>query len=265
MVYRVNTRFNVFIGVIPDNKCIIFVTNHFTMESAIISGDIIASTSLNEVDREKIGESFKTLSRELGDKFNVYSRTTEGDDSIVCYVPNIPDALRVMLAIKCFIKSVPISIKSSNQQEDIRQKFFKMHGIRLAMGIGELSRLDVEKGIFDGEAIYYSGRLLSENKTYNKGKIIIKSTLFLKSNDPAFDVEILPLLALLDVMLSKCTSKQSEVLYLKLIGNDEMVIAEMLNKSQSTINEHSTQAGWNAIEKAVTRFEEKVRIKQSVS
>ena len=241
------------------------MANHFTMESAIISGDIIASTSLNEVDRKKIGESLKILAKKLDDKFNVYSRTTEGDDSIVCYVPNIPDALRVMLAIKCFIKSFQINTNNSNQQEDIRLKFFKMHGIRLALGIGELSRLDVEKGIFDGEAIYYSGRLLSESRTYNKGKIIIKNTLFLKSNDQDFDVEIMPLLALLDVMLSKCTSKQCEVLYLKLMGNDETAIAGMLNKSQSTINEHSTQAGWNAIEKAVTRFEEKVRFKQSVS
>ena|ERR1035437_3533042 len=113
------------------------------MESAIISGDIIASTSLNEVDREKIGEYLKTLSKELGDKFNVYSRTTEGDDSIVCYVPNIPDALRVMLAIKCYIKAIPVSINNSNQQENSRLKFFKLHGIRLALGIGELSSLDV--------------------------------------------------------------------------------------------------------------------------
>ena len=241
------------------------MANHFTMEHAIISGDIIASTSLNEVDRIKIGESFNILSKELGDKFNVYSRATEGDDSIVCYVPNIPVALRVMLAIKCYIKAIPLSVNNSNQQEDSRLKFFKLHGIRLALGIGELSRFDTEKGIFDGEAIYYAGRLLSENKTYNKGKIIIKNTLFLKTNDPEFDVEIMPLLALLDVMLSKCTSKQCEVLYLKLMGYDENVIAEMLNKSQPTINEHSTQAGWNAIEKAVTRFEEKVRLKQSVS
>ena len=235
------------------------------MEHAIISGDIIASTSLSDIDRIKIGESFKILSKDLGDKFNVYNRTTEGDDSIVSYVPNITDALRVMLAIKCNIKSIPISKNNSNQQEDFRLKFFKLYGIRLALGIGELSRFDIEKGIFDGEAIYNSGRLLSENKTYNKGKVIIKNTLFLKSNDQEFDNEMTPLLALLDVMISKSTAKQSEVLYYKLMGDDEVLIAETLKKTQPTINEHSTQAGWNAIEKAVTRFEEKVRLKQSVS
>ena len=235
------------------------------MEHAIISGDIIASTSLNDVDRKKMGESINILSKELGDKFNVYSRITEGDDSIVCYVPNIPDALRVMLAIKCYIKAIPVSTINSNKQEDTRLKFFKIHRIRLALGIGELSRLEVEKGIFDGEAIYYSGRLLSASKTYKKGKVIIKNTLFLESNDPEFDNEIIPILALLDVIISQCTSKQCEVLYLKLMKNEEALIADKLKRSQSTINEHSTQAGWNAIEKAVTRFEEKVRQKQSVS
>ncbi len=237
------------------------MANRYNMKNALISGDIVASTSLNDVDRRKIGESLKSLAKELSEKYNVYSRSTEGDDSIVCYVPHIPDALRVMLAIKCFIKSIPISDNGLNNKGNNRIKFFKMHGIRLALGIGELSRLDIEKGIFDGEAIYFSGRLLSENKTYNKEKVIIKNTLFLKSSDQEFDDEMIPLLALLDVLISKCTAKQCEVLYLKLMGNDEALIAEMLNKSQPTINEHSTLAGWNAIEKAVTRFEEKVRIK----
>ena len=234
------------------------------MNRAIISGDIIASTSLNGTDRIKIGESLKVLTEELAENFNVYSRSTEGDDSIVCYIPNISDALRVMLAIKCFIKSIQISTLDSAYQDDYRVKFFKMHGIRLAMGIGELSRLDIENGIFDGEAIYYAGRLLSENKTYNKGKIIIKNTLFLKSNDKEFDDEVSPLLSLLDVIISKCTAKQSEVLYLKLLGNDEAVIAEKLHKKQPTINEHSTQAGWNAIEKAVKRFEDIVLNKKVI-
>ena len=190
------------------------------MNRAIVSGDIIASTSLHNEDRINIGNRLKLLAKKLSKKFKVYSRITEGDDSIVCYIPNNSDALRVMLAIKCFVKSIPVNDSDANSKEDNRIKFFKIHGIRLALGIGELSRLDTGNGIFDGEAIYYSGRLLSENKTYNKGKVIIKSTLFLKSNDQEFDNEMLPLLALLDVLISNCTAKQCEVLYLKLLGYD---------------------------------------------
>lgn len=135
----------------------------------------------------------------------------------------------------------------------------------MAIGIGELKRLDTENGIFDGEAIYFAGRLLSENKTYNKGKVIIKNTLFIKSNDQELDDEITPLLALLDVLISNCTAKQCEVLYLKLLGYEESFLVRVLRIGQSAINQRSTGAGWNAIEKAVTRFEEKVRIKQAVS
>jgi hypothetical protein len=232
------------------------------MNRAIVSGDIIASTSLNNEDRIKVGAYLKLLGKKLEKKFKVYSRITEGDDSIVCYIPNISDALRVMLSIKCFVKSIPINENSSDYLENNRIKFFKIHGIRLALGIGELSRLDIENGIFDGEAIYYAGRLLSENKTYNKGKVIIKNTLFIKSNDQEFDNEMAPLLALLDVLISNCTAKQCEVIYLKLLGYEETSIARALKKGQSAINQRSTGAGWNAIEKAVLRFEEIVLNKQ---
>lgn len=228
---------------------------------AIVSGDIIASTSLNNIDRQKLGNSLKTLIIELGEKYQVYSRLTEGNDYIDCYVPNTSDALRVMLIIKCFVKSIPINLKDKEYKKDKRIKFFVTHGIRLAMGIGALSRLDQEQGIIDGEAIYFSGRLISESRTYNKEKVIIKNTLFLKTTNKDFDDEIAPLLSLLDVLISQNTAKQCKVLYLKLIGNTESEIEGVLKKKQSTINEHSTGAGWIAVEKAVKRFEEVVKNK----
>ncbi|NEW83198.1 MAG: hypothetical protein GZ094_12635 [Mariniphaga sp.] len=83
--------------------------------------------------------------------------------------------------------------------------------------------------------------------------------MFIKTNDKNLDDEITPLLALLDVLLSKCTAKQSQVLYLKLLGYDELFIARVLKKKQATINGHSTSAGWNAIEKAVLFFEKKIK------
>jgi len=229
------------------------------MKRAIVSGDIVASTSLNNVDRNKVGNCLKVMTKKLDKKFKVYSRLTEGNDYIDVYIPNNSDALRVMLAIKCFVKSIPISANNSDNQKDNRIKFFKTYGIRLALGIGELSRLDIESGIIDGDAIYFSGRIISENRTYNKEKVVIKNTLFIKSDNKEFDDEFIPILALLDVLLSKCTAKQSTVLYLKLLGYDEATIARILRKKQSTINEHSTSAGWIAIEKAVNRFEEVVK------
>ena len=65
-----------------------------------------------------------------------------------------------------------------------------------------------------------------------------------------------PLLSLIDFIISKNTRKQCEVLYLKLMGYSEEFIVKKLNKRQSTVNEQSTTAGWNSVEKAVLRFEE---------
>jgi len=61
------------------------------------------------------------------------------------------------------------------------------------------------------------------------------------------------------VLLSKCSAKQSEVLYYKLLNYTEKEISERLKKSQSTISQHSTAAGWIAIEKALYYFENNLK------
>jgi hypothetical protein len=216
------------------------------MNHAVISGDIIASTSLNEHGKTKIEANLNSFIKELKKKYGVYGRVLKGD-YIECYVQEIADVFRVALAIKSFVKSIEISADDVNPNESGRLKLFKTYGIRLAIGIGELSRLDLKNGIIDGEAIYFSGRIINEDKTHNKEKI--------KSNNDNLDKEIQPLLALIDVLISKNTQKQCEVLYLKLIGYSEESIVKKLKKKQPTINEQSTSAGWTAIEKAALRFE----------
>jgi hypothetical protein len=230
------------------------------MDYAVISGDIIASTSINDDGKTKIEIALQTMIVDLKDLYNVYCRVLQGD-YIECYVPEIANVLRVTLAIKCFVKSIDITLKHVNSDSAGRMKLFKNYGIRLAIGIGKLNRLDIENGIIDGEAIYFSGRIINENKTYNKDKVTIRNTLFIKSNDNNFDMEIQPLLELIDILINKNTEKQCEVLYLKLTGRNEQQIIEKLKKSQSTVNEKSTIAGWNAIENAVQRFEYISRIK----
>jgi hypothetical protein len=230
------------------------------MNHAVISGDIIASTSLNDLGKAKIEAKLNSLIKELNKKYGIYGRVLKGD-YIECYVKEIADVFRVALAIKSFVKSVEISSNEVNPNESGRLKLFKTYGIRLAIGVGELSRLDLKNGIIDGDAIYFSGRIINEDKTHNKEKVTIKNTLFIKSNDDEFDREIQPLLALIDVLISKNTQKQCEVLYLKLIGLNEESIVKKLKKKQPTINEQSTIAGWNAIEKAVQRFEYVVKNK----
>ncbi|WP_310994198.1 fumarate hydratase [Aequorivita marina] len=222
------------------------------MKYVVISGDIVSSTSLNNEDRHCVEENFKTLLKDLKQKYNVYGRVLKGD-YLECVVPDASVGLRVALAIKSFIKSTPIDA-SQYTKANSRIKQFKTHGIRLAIGYGTLSRFQPEAGIIDGDAIYFSGREISGETTYDKERIVIKNTLFFASKDEALNKNFKPLLALLDVLLSKATARQCEVLYLKLLNHQEEEIAKQLGIGQSAVNQHSTSVGWNAIEEAVDYF-----------
>ncbi len=222
------------------------------MAYSVISGDIISSTSLSLEDSKLVEENLKILLQDLKTIFNAYGRIIKGD-YLECVVPNASEGLQVALAVKSFVKAIPIDVKKY-KKEDNRLKQFKTHGIRLAIGYGELSRYNPEQGIIDGEAIYLSGREISGESTYNKERIVIKNTMFFASKDEDLNKNFQPLLALLDVLLSKATSRQCEVLYLKLLNNQEDEIAKRLGIGQSAVNQHSTSVGWNAIDDAVNYF-----------
>lgn len=123
------------------------------MNYIVISGDIISSTSLNIEDRKIVEENLKTLLNDLKQEFNVFGRIIKGD-YLECVIPNPKEGLQVALAIKSFVKAIHVDTKKY-KSEDNRVKQFKIHGIRLAIGYGELSRYNPEEGVIDGEAIYF--------------------------------------------------------------------------------------------------------------
>ncbi|MCD6113174.1 MAG: RNA polymerase subunit sigma-70 [Bacteroidales bacterium] len=227
------------------------------MIKAVISGDIVAYTSLNDAGRELIENALKELINELNKNFNTYSRIIKGD-YLECVVPNPENALVVALAIKSFVKSIPIKDLSLYKTNN-KIKLFKTYGIRLAIGYGTLSRYDSKKGIIDGEAIYLSGRTINKFSTYNKKRIVIKNTMYFVSNNLSLNETFEPIIALLDVLINKATSKQCKVLYLKLMNNNEDTIAKKLGIKQSVVNQHSKSIGWNAIDKTLKYFNEVIK------
>ncbi len=226
------------------------------MYKAVISGDIISSTSLLVKDRVLLEQRLTALLEELNDKFDVFGRVIKGD-YLEFVIPKPQNALRVALAIKSFVKSVPIN-NTAKYKRNSRFQLFKTHGVRLAIGYGELTRFDPKKGIIDGEAIYLSGRLISGVSTFGKDRMVIKNTLYFTSNNEKLNERFESLLALIDTLITKATPRQSEVLYLKLLYNNETTIATKLNIGQSVVNKHSTSLGWNSIEKAVNYFDKTI-------
>jgi len=222
------------------------------MMYSVLSGDIVSSTSLHSNDRNLVEKELATLLKKLADEFDVYGRIIKGD-YIECVVPNAGDGLRVALAIKSFVKAIPVKLGAYKKNKN-RVRLFKTHGLRLAIGYGPLSRYNPKEGIIDGEAIYLSGREISGISTHNKERVVIKNTLFFVSENTTLNNRFKPIFELLDTLLSKATARQSEVLYLKLLNQQEDEIAKTMGIGQSVVNRHSTSVGWNAIETAVLDF-----------
>jgi hypothetical protein len=222
------------------------------MANTVIIGDIIASTSLPFSERAYISKSLKYLLKDLKLNFDIYGRFFKGD-FLECFVPEPADALRVALIIKSFVKSLR-SDDLTDKVKNKRSRLYSTYRIRLAIGYGELNRIEPRRGIIDGEALYLAGRKINEMSTYKGERIVIKNTLFFVSKNEKMNKEFDALFSLLDVLLAKATSKQSEVLYLKLMNFNEEQISEKIRISQQTVNQHSRSIGWNAIEKAVEQF-----------
>lgn len=228
------------------------------MNYATISADVISYTSLSDSEKRILESEIKKLLALLTEKYSnnsFYGRLVQGDN-IECAIDNPTKALRIALLLKTFIKSIDFNTSGTNKS---RLKYFFEHGIRLAVAIAPLKKLDPRNGIIDGEAIYLSGRTIKNYSTSFKQKVIIKNTMFFCHPNMAIQDRYDTLLTLLDTILSKCSSKQCEVVYLKLLGLSEKEISVKLNKYQSTISQHSTSAGWLSIEKAVDYFENTIK------
>ncbi|WP_432411090.1 helix-turn-helix transcriptional regulator [Rasiella sp. SM2506] len=223
------------------------------MNYSVLSGDIISSTSLDSADKKILEVHLERLLKDLKKHFKSYGRLIKGD-YIECVIPTAGEAMQACLAIKSYVKTIPISIETSKSEN--RAKLFKEYGVRLAIGYGALDRFEPENGVIDGEAIYLSGRTINSKSTHDKERIVIKNTLFFASKDEAMNKKWTAILELLDVLFTKATERQCEVVYLKLLGHNEDAIAKKLGIDQSVVNRHSTNVGWNAIETAVTYFNE---------
>jgi hypothetical protein len=224
------------------------------MNNATLSADVISFTLLPENEKRNLEKGIKSILNDLALRYKnegFYGRIVQGD-YIECAINNPKFILRIALIIKTFIKSNDYSFP-----DGIKPKLnnFLIHGLRLAVAVAPLHSIQPEEEYIDGPAIYLSGRTIKNLSTSDKKKVVIKNTMFFRYEDPVIQEQFETIFSLLDTVLSRCSAKQSKVIYYKLLDFSEKQISIKTGKYQSTISQHSTSGGWNSIEKAVHYFE----------
>lgn len=230
---------------------------------AVITGDIIHSTRMEEKKRIELLESLNTSLQLWSKDFDMRYEFYRGD-SFQCLLLKPQQALRVALLIKTFIKSFGLDdylIANKKQDVDARKKLDNIERVRnrilpnvkaflndskIAIGIGETEDIGKKISMTSGEAFILSGRALDEYKA--------KQTFGIYTNDKYAD-ELKTESILLDYILSKTTTAQSEVIMWKLLGYTENEISNTLQINQSAVNQRANAAGWFAIDNMVQRFE----------
>lgn len=147
--------------------------------------------------------------------------------------------------IKCFLNTLTSDYKGVMRRPlSIRAA----RNARIAVGFGSVDFHTNRISESDGEAFWYSGRLLDEMKSKKQFiKVMSHSTDF----NEEMDVHCL----LLEAIMSKWSIPQAEVVLEKLKGRKDFEIAESLSTTRQAMSSRARNAGWNAIESLLNRVD----------
>lgn len=210
---------------------------------SVITGDIVNSSQLDVGKRRLLLGSlkrlFKTINNSLRDEkmaapFEIYR-----GDSFQGVLENPIDAIKVGILLKAGLRtSFETSLKKS-------------WDARIAIGIGEIDFFQSKGSEGDGPAFRRSGPVLDEMKG--------ETRLLIRTPWPPADQEFEVATAFLDVIISKWSSSQAEVILEQMKGLTQQQIADKLNISQAAVNYRLKNAGWNALNKFLKRYEAIIR------
>ena len=210
---------------------------------ATISADIVRSTSLNTEDLIMLRNKLRGLFHDFEKDYpGFWARIVRGD-GIECVVPDYSDALRIAILIKLYVKMKVSEFDCS--------EMLQRYGIRFSIGVADIKYADKEDDIINGPAIYLSGRNLNE--------ISSRETIM-----TAFEIERAPkpfsnlldsYVAMVSGLIDSYSAKQSEVIFLKLLGFKEKEISERIGISQPSVNTRASNAQWGLLNTAIKDFE----------
>jgi hypothetical protein len=210
---------------------------------AVITGDIVNSSQMDIDTRRTLLNSLKKIFKKLsysleGGKMAAPFEIYRGD-SFQGILETPLDALKIAVLIKAGLR---ISFKTSLKRS---------WDARIAIGIGEIDFFQSKGSEGDGPAFRRSGPVLDEMK----GEI----RLIIRTPWPQADQEFEVATAFLDVIISKWSTSQAEVILQLINGFTQQQIAKQLNISQAAVNYRLKNAGWNALHKFLNRYEQVIK------
>lgn len=199
-------------------------------KAAIITGDIIASSTFSSEQRKSLQKRLDTFLKEVHTAYPDFRAEQFRGDSLQCVLTkNKASALRTALSLYCFLASVTFKIRQS-------------------IGIGEISFTGNNVVTSDGTAFRYSGENIDELKKRNE-------LISVASGDEQFNEEWKVHSASLNFLLERISSAQADAVYLQLQNAKQEEVAKALNISQPSVHQRLQAAGWPVINRVIQRFE----------
>ncbi|HVS93993.1 MAG TPA: SatD family protein [Mucilaginibacter sp.] len=200
------------------------------MNYAVITGDVINYSRLDEKTREKLMTETNKLIRSWVEKPS-YAAVFRAD-SFQMLFSDIGQALKRSIQIRCWLKK-------TDTQSDFRLD------AKLAVGIGNIATIGHSVLDSDGQAFHLSGRNFDAMKESDERFRII-------SADERMNGQLHAIMSLADIFITEWTTAQAEVIFLTLEGKKQQDIARELGIAQSAVSNRLKLSRWDKIDETMS-------------
>jgi len=199
------------------------------MLQAVLTGDIVNSTRLNEAREKMLVSSLREL-------FANHKMEFFRGDSFQAYIKDPRQALRITL----LARALTISL---SQEEELSPS-----DIRISIGLGTVHIPVRSLNTARGEAFILSGRSFDEiSKSEQRLAIAVGNPLANEGLQVIADY--------INAIFDGMTGKQAEVIFELMKGEMQKAVARKLKKTKSTIHQRMSSGRWPEIEKLLQRYE----------
>lgn len=191
---------------------------------AVITADIVNSKALGNDQFNRLTDKLKDLINSSNARFLSFYR----GDSFQCYCADPYPAYTLALMLRCGAK---IFSDDADCETDLK----------ISLGIGTINTPVTSISTAMGTAFILSGEELEKLDSRQRRFII-------KSENKEINIALETISYFTDYLFRNLTRKQAEVLQHLLQNRTQAETANLLDKSQSTINRHVQALGWGEME-----------------